>query len=247
LAFFDEPVWQLEDCIRGLATVADRVVVVDGRYARYEAPYDNSPQEQIDVIRQVAEDVGLDCDIYVPDDGPWAGQVEKRNFLMNHAAQDCDWFMAVDADHIWTGPRDTIRAELQRTPTHVDGLIVRMFTPSNPDRPIEKSAAGKWHSDHADRWLSPQRIFRSLPDVRVERFHWWYSAEKAGRRIWLWGGDRTRPHALMRDMRSPMVVEHRCLFREPLQIERNRVFCADRIAIVDETGQEDDVKAEAVA
>ena len=246
LCWFAEPLWQLEDCIRGMVTVADRVVAVDGGYRRYPGAAPSSDPEEADTIRRVAEEVGLDCDIYVPKE-IWPGQVSKRDFLMNHAARDTDWVMAADADHIWTGPRDVIRRELERTPASVDGLTVKMFTPANRSRPIEVSAAGKWHADHADKWLSPQRIFRSLPDVRVERFHWWYSAEKDGKRIWLWGGDRTRPHATMREMVAPMVVEHRCLFREPLQIERNREFCEDRVGIVAETGQEDDVQVEAVA
>lgn len=247
LAWYEEPVEQLVDCIRGLATVADKVVAVDGRYARYaEGSPAMSAPEQADAIQATAEEVGLDCDIYIPDvDEPWAGQVAKRSFLMNEAAKDCDWFMAVDADHIWKGPREQIRRELAKTPANVDGLLVPMFTPMNPGRPIEESAAGKWHADHADKWLSPQRIFRTFEDVQVERFHWWYSGVKNGERWWLWGGDRTRKHANVREMNAPMVVEHRCLFREPLQIERNREFCEDRIAIVNETGQEDELRVAA--
>ena len=246
VCWYDEPLSQLEDCIRGLTTVADKVVAIDGRYQRYAGDSASSPPEQADLIRDVARDVGLDCDIYIPTE-PFAGQVAKRSFSLQEGVPGSDFFMVADCDHIWSGPRDVIRRELERTPANVDGLTVKMFTPANRSRPMEVSAAGKWHADHADKWLSPQRIFRSLPDVRVERFHWWYSAEKNGKRIWLWGGDRTRPHATMREMAAPMVVEHRCLFREPLQIERNREFCEDRIAIVAETGQEDDVQVEAVA
>jgi len=246
VCWYDEPLHQLEDCIRGLPTVADKVVAVDGRYARYDGPTAASHPEQAELIRDVAAEVGLDCDIYIPEE-PFAGQVSKRSFSVEHGVQGCDWWMVADADHIWSGPRDKIRAELKRTPATVDGLTVKMFTPANPDRPIAESAAGKWHADHANKWLSPQRIFRAYDNVRVERYHWWYSAEKDGKRIWLWGGDHRRPQARMREMSAPMVVEHRCLFREPLQIERNREFCEDRIAIVAETGQEDDVQVEAVA
>jgi hypothetical protein len=155
--------------------------------------------------------------------------------------------MSVDADHIWSGPRTMIRAELEHTGSRIDGLEVQMFTPMNHSRALEQSAAGEWHKNHAGKTLSPQRIFRALPNMRVERFHWWCSGEKDGVRIWLWGGDDTRPHSRVDEMKSPMLVEHRCLFREPLQIERNREFCEDRIAIVAETGQEDDVQVEAIA
>jgi hypothetical protein len=250
LCWYDEPLWQLEDCVRGMTTLADRVVAVDGRYRRYDGPTTNSPPEQAAVIMETACEVGLECELYEADE-PWAGQVEKRSFLLQKATAGADptrdWFMAVDADHIWTGPRDLIRLEVSQAPDNIDGFTVPMFTPMNPDRPLDESAAGQWHKDHANRFLSPQRLFRSYPNVQVERYHWWYSATKNGRPIWLWGGDRKRGQASMREMQAPMLVEHRCLFREPLQIERNRDFCEDRIQIVNETGQEDDVLVGAVA
>lgn len=242
LCWFDEPLQQLEDCIRGLPTVADRVVAVDGGYARYPDTAAASPAEQAAVIRETAADVGLDCIIHVPDT-VWAGQVAKRSFTLQLATEDADWrsdwFMAVDADHIWTGPRELIRKELRMTHAHTDGLLVDMYTPSNNSRPIAVSAAGAWHAKHAGQLKSPQRIFRSHPGVRVERYHWWYSALKGNQRVWLWGGDKSLPSAKVVEMKSPMLVEHRCLFREPLQIERNRKFCEDRVAIVKRTGQED--------
>jgi len=250
LAWFDEPLWQLEDCVRGLPTIADRVVAVDGGYARYPSAAASSPEDQADTIRRVAAEVGLECEIHTPD-RLWAGQVEKRSFLLQKATEGADpardWFMAVDADHIWTGPRRLIRLEVEQAPANQDGFTVPMFTPMNPDRPLAESAAGEWHKQHADKFLSPQRLFRSYADVRVERYHWWYSAVKNGRRIWLWGGDRKLPQAAMREMQAPMLVEHRCLFREPKQIQRNREFCEDRVAIVAETGQEDDVNVEVAA
>lgn len=242
LCWFDEPLLQLEECIRGLPTVADRVVAVDGGYARYPGAKAASPTEQAEVIRQTANDVGLDCLIYVPEE-VWAGQVAKRSYTLQLTTHEqdpkTDWFMAVDADHIWTGERDKIRRELERTPQRYDGLTVKMFTPENTDRPIDVSAAGLWHKNHAGQFMSPQRIFRAYPDTRVERFHWWYSAQRNGHRVWLWGGDGSMDHARMGEMQAPFVVEHRCLFREPKQIERNRAFCEDRIKIVKNTGQED--------
>lgn len=256
LCWFDEPLWQLEDCIRGLPTVADRVVAVDGGYRRYPGAKAASPTEQADVIRKTAADVGLDCVIHVPTK-VWPGQVAKRTFTLQLATDGLhprhDWFMAVDADHIWSGPREDIRRELANASRRVDGFLVRMYTPQNPDRPLSRSAAGDWHAKHAGTYLSPQRIFRAYPDVRVEQFHWWYSAQKGNDRVWLWGGPsrvrtrrrmagppiKTYPQANMSRLQSKFLVEHRCLFRERKQIERNRAFCEDRISIVQKTGQED--------
>jgi hypothetical protein len=206
---------------------------------------------QAQVIAETAREVGLECEIHTPS-RLWNGQVEKRSFLLGKATEGMnpsrDWFMAVDADHIWHGPRYTIRWEIAHIPEDTDAITVPMFTPMNHARPLEESAAGEWHANHANKTMSPQRIFRSLPGVMVERYHWWYSAMKGGNRVWLWGGDQKRPHVKVREMQAPMLVEHRCLFREPLQIERNREFCEDRVKIVKATGQEDDVAAvEAVA
>lgn len=242
LCWFDEPLWQLEECIRALPTVADRVVAVDGGYRRYPGAEPASPSDQAEIIRETAAAVALECVIYTPK-RVWAGQVAKRSFTLQMATKRTDprrdWFMAVDADHIWKGEREKIRKELAAVRPDVDGLHVPMFTPVNRRRPLKKSAAGEWHENHAGKWLSPQRIFRSYPDARVEKFHWWYSAQSNGHRVWLWGGDRSLRHARMRKMQAPFMVEHRCLFREKKQIERNRAFCEDRISIVMRTGQED--------
>jgi len=221
--------------------VADRVVAVDGGYRRYPGAKAASPSDQADVIRKTAEEVGLECVMHIPKT-VWAGQVAKRSFMLqmatNGADLKTDWFMAVDADHIWSGTRSKIRSELAGVSPNIDGFHVKMFTPPNPNRDIEISAAGEWHANHAGTWLSPQRIFRSYP-TKVERYHWWYSAQKDGKKLWLWGGDRSAKVARMARMRSNFRVEHRCLFREEKQIVRNRMFCEDRVAIVEKTGQED--------
>ena len=48
--------------------------------------------------------------------------------------------------------------------------------------------------------------------------------------------------ASARKLAAPYLIEHRCLFRQPKQIERNREFCEDRVQIVNATKQEDDPK-----
>lgn len=244
LVWFDEPLDQLDACIRALPTVADRVVAVDGGYARYPGAAIRSPEDQEHTIREACEQAGLECVIHIPD-RLWAGQVEKRSFLLQKTVEGTDpardWFMAVDADHIWHGPRYSIRWELRSASPNVDAFEVDMFTPMNHDRPLEESAAGDWHANHADKLMSPQRLFRSFPGMLCERYHWWYSGLKRGTRVWLWGGDNSRPKAAVRKLEAPMLVEHRCLFREPKQIIRNREFCEDRVGIVKRTGQEDAV------
>lgn len=239
LAWFDEPLDQLDECVRALPVVADRLVAVDGGYSRYPGAKPSSPKNQADQIRATCREVGIDCVIHTPT-RIWAGQVQKRSHLLQLAADGSDWFLPIDADHILDGDRDDVRAELGSA--DVDVFSVDYFTPMNCDRPLEESAAVEWHRQIAGRTQEIPHFFRSLPCVRVERFHWWYSAVKDGERVWLYGGDRG-PRAAERKLRADYRVEHRCLFREPKQILRNRDFCEDRVTIVRETGQEDDLAA----
>ena len=241
LAWFDEPLEQLDECVRSLPVIADRLVAVDGGYSRYPGAKPKSPVSQAAQIRATAKDVGLDVVIHTPNK-LWAGQVEKRSFLLQQAAKGSDWFVPVDADHVLHGLRYTVRHEVENVGEEYDALTADLYTPMNWDRPLDESAAGEWHRDLAGEYTTIQNIFRCLPGLRVERFHWWYSALKDDRKIWLIGGD-TDPQArraAFYKLQAPYLIEHRCLFRKPKQIIRNRAFCDDRVAIVAETNQEDD-------
>ena len=84
-------------------------------------------------------------------------------------------------------------------------------------------------------------IFRALPGMRYERFHWWLSGLLDGRRVWLDGGDGSYPHPVRLAGVADYHVEHVCLRRTEAKILGNRAFCNDRMAVVQRTGQEDDV------
>lgn len=242
LAWFDEPLEQLDECVRSLPVIADRLVAVDGGYSRYPGAKAKSPAAQAAQIRKTAKDVGLDVVIHTPDK-LWAGQVQKRSFLIQQAALGSDWWVPVDADHVLHGVRSAIRHELKHLDAAFDAVVADLFTPMNHDRPLDESAAGKWHKDLADRYTRIPNVFRSFPELRVERFHWWYSGLRGGKRIWLMGGEEEGgPRAKLHIMEAPYLIEHRCLFRQPKQILRNREFCDDRVAIVNATKQEDDPK-----
>ena len=82
-------------------------------------------------------------------------------------------------------------------------------------------------------------IYRTLPLMRVEKFHWWYSAIKDGQRVWLWSADGNYPH-VKHDHMPDYEVEHRALMRTEEQIRLSRGFLNDREKVVRLTGQEDD-------
>lgn len=227
----------LDRCVRAMANVADRVVALDGAYARYPNATPRSSDDQVAAIRDAAKAVGLECQILQPD-RLWAGQVEKRCYLLAMASVGSNWVATVDADHVIHANRDEVRIVLRTL--SADALTVPYVTPVNPDRSMDESAVGDWHKIQVAEPQFIPHIWRALPGFRVERFHWWYSAIKGGERIWLWGGDGAYPSGVHQKMRRNYRIEHRTMMRTPEQIRLSRGFLNDRAEIVAKTGQEDD-------
>lgn len=242
LTWYDEPPDELRACVAAVGTVADRIVAVDGAYARYPDGRATSPLGQVRAIREAADAAGLDC-LIVQRNRLWAGQVEKRSFLLAAAAAGSDWVMVVDSDHIVHGDRASVVTLLLRTSEHA--IEVPYLYPENPDRPLGESAATLWAENLAGQVDKVPHFYRALPGLRVERFHWWVSALVGGDRHWIVANDTDDTYR--RESRAqlppgfPYHVEHRCLFRTRDKILGNRAFCNDRVMVVAQTGQEDDV------
>lgn len=237
LAWFDESLEDLDRCVRSLPVVADRLVAVDGGYARWPGAAASSPKQQAAQIRKTAKDVGIDVVVDVPK-RMWLGQVQKRSHLLTLAGKGSDWVAVVDADHILYGLRYSVRHELDQI-DDCDAVTVSYYTPMNYERPLKESAAGLWHESLAGDYALITTIFRALPELRVERFHWWYSALKGQQRHWVCAGDGSYPKVKVHQLHAPYFVEHRCLFRDTKHVLANREFCNDREKIVREHRQED--------
>lgn len=238
LPWWNERPEDLDACVRGMAGIADKVVALDGAYARYPEATPKSSAAEVAAIRDAAKDVGLECQILQPE-RLWAGQVEKRSYLLAMATVGSHWIATVDADHIiHVEDRELARRALRHVP--VDVVAVPYYTPANPERALEESAVGDWHVNQMGEPQMIPHLWRALPGFRVERFHWWYSAVKDGKRVWLWGGDSTYPESRSQTFRYGYTVEHRTMMRTPEQIRLSRAFLNDRAKIVAETGQEDD-------
>lgn len=241
MSYYDDDLALLDRCLRSLPLVADRLVVCDGRYARYmpDAPA-GSPPEHLTFIRSTCKEIGLPVTIDKPR-RVYAGQVEKRSRLLELASQGSDWIVGVDADHIFHGVQVSFRDELESLDEH-DAVDLTYFTPLNRSRPLKESAAGLWHESLAGDYAIITAVFRALPGLRVEDRHWWYSGLKNGKRVWVWGGDARYQRVKVHMLKAPMLIEHACLFRQPKHIMANREFCLDRERIVKLTGQEDAVE-----
>lgn len=241
LIWYDENPEDLEACVRGMAEIADWVVAVDGAYRRYPDAQVSSPPEQAETIRRVAAEVGLECIVHIPD-RLWAGQIEKRSFVLAEASKGTDWIAIVDTDWVIHADRAAARQELARLHLRgVDVVTVPLFTPSGDAQP-----ATNWHQRMAGTKSPIQHFFRPLPELRVETLHWYYSAVKKGQKVWMWHGRRRRGAARIPilpayALRSRYLIEHRTFQRDEKHILAGRAFCNDRELVLAATGQEDDV------
>jgi hypothetical protein len=237
ICWYDEPPDLLRRCVRSCAVIADRVVAFDGRYARWPGDSAQSRPEQADAIRAAAAEVGLEAIVEVPIDRPWAGQVEKRSALIARASEGSDWVQVVDADHVLVGDRKTVRQALSRATADVYEIPFR--TPYNPDRPLG-DAPHEWHREMAGQTVPEALLYRSLPEMRYERFHWWLSALKDGRRVWLWGFGEGEHLPAVPFPDPAYRIDHMALYRDEDHFMADRAFCNDREMVVQRTGQEDD-------
>jgi hypothetical protein len=234
LAWFDEPAELLAQAVTSAAVVADRVVAVDGGYRLRPGARGQSPKDQRDAISEAACECGIQAQSYIPRD-VWDGQVEKRNFMLDWACESADWVIPLDADWVFKGDPDAVRAEIAAATVPV--LRVPMFTPYDGSRPLEQVASTSWHEQLAGEWLDIDILVRVMPGLRVEKSHWGYSGEWNGERVNLWGCIGVYPDA-PRERSGTLMVEHRCFDRDLGRIEANRAYCLARDAEALETGAE---------
>lgn len=235
LAWYDEDPAILHRAVTSLSVVADRLIAVDGRWDYYPGHPTPSPKPQYDTIRKAARNVGLDLELHLRHEAqPWAGQVAKRNHMLALAAPGSDWVLPLDADWEFQGDRDTIRQQLATTTA--DAMRVAFHTPPNPDAPLHDVAATNWHANLAGRTVHEPLIYRNLPGLRIERYHWCYSAIKDGHRVSLWG-QQNYPQANTEDL-TGLRIDHHCLHRDERTILANRIYCDQRDAYAAQHGRE---------
>jgi hypothetical protein len=236
LIWWNELPEDLERCVRGMATIADRLVAVDGAYARYPGAGEPSDMKQWDAIDDTAHSVGLSPHGLFGKDRVWAGQVEKRSFALSTAARGSDWVAVFDSDWIASGDRKAARKELASFDDSIDVVSVPFYTP-----PSENKPATGWHEAVSDTQVQMPHLFRALPEMGVERYHWYVGARKGKEKVWMWGPRNEERRLLTpHDLEAPYQIEHRTLHRTEEQVRASRAFLNDRVLVVGWTGQEDD-------
>lgn len=236
LIWWNEPPDVLERCVRGIATVADRIVAVDGAYRRYPGATVRSSKEQEETIRDVAAEEGLGAVVIIPT-RLWAGQLEKRTFALQVAADGSDWIAQVDADWVASGDREAVRRELFTT--HHQVVNVRFCTPS-----ADTDFATNWHKRESGNCVRYPHFFRALKDIRVEERHWWISATYKGKRVWMQHSPRRLKMPLLPQLplKAPYRIDHLFTERSEEQVLAGRAFCNDRNMVMQLTGQEDHIE-----
>lgn len=235
LCWFDEPEELLHRCVTSAAAIADRVVAADGAYELVDDRAPTSPTSQRRAIERAAAAAGLALD-FLPA-RLWDGQVQKRDALLRASTADCgpdDFVLPLDADWVLHGDRQAVRAELEAATA--EQFRVQITQPRNGDR---DDYPHPWHRSRDGKTWRQELIFRVLGEMRLERLHWWYSGVRAdGTRVGMSGGSELYPRATLASLKADFLIEHRCMFRERKQLERNRVYCERRDAERELTGAE---------
>ncbi|HEX8751952.1 MAG TPA: hypothetical protein VF731_00925 [Solirubrobacterales bacterium] len=241
LSWYDEPLNLLTDAVLSLRGFCDRLIALDGAYAFTPDAEPASPPGQADAIRMAADAAGIDGVVVQPG-RLWAGQIEKRQYLFDLAAgPPADWLLIHDADHELDGDPVRFRAFLAGLPPDVVTIEAQYRTPAVAGRQLTP-----WHE-----WLTRETfftplLFRALPELRVERHHWWYSGLLQGERVALWGWDDSGGELDGAGLYPPgrheqtktFKVRHRCFERPEPLLARQRGLYAARADLVAAAGVE---------
>ncbi|MBO0676793.1 hypothetical protein JRC04_04875 [Mycolicibacterium sp. S2-37] len=219
LSWYDEDREWLADCVTSLAGFCDHLVAVDGAYAAFPGGKRASHSLQAGTISRAAADIGLNCTIHTPSevwDGPWGGEVAKRNFMFQLAksvteTHTGDWFFRIDADERITHCPSYVRDILQDIEEPVAEVLLWEDYPPQVAHYVGQGVS-----------QTPLRaLFRNVPYLRIEGAHWNVIAD----------GDLGPAYPLW-DLR----VEHRTGQRSP---ERQRLKSEYNALIPDIEGVED--------
>jgi len=230
LSWFDEPPELLRQCVRGASTICDRIVAADGAYDLVPGKKAVSPHSQRKAIEQTAGKCGMEVEFLRS--RIWAGQVEKRNAVLQVAKNGSDWVMTLDADWRISGDKIAIREQLRHFLANgYEEIAVNFVTPDDPSRPLEQKAANVWHIQQAGTQQHLSFIYRAMPKMEYRRNHWsLYCESEDGREVALFGALNRAGYGRAKTgvLTAPHTFEHLCLFRDKKHVERNSLYIMKR-------------------
>lgn len=162
LSFFDEDPSLLRECISRLAAIGvDQVVAIDG-------PYDLYPTEKIgssfDTTKAIIDSCGGKGkpDLIMRNKSGWEGnEVEKRNFMLEvalEAAEEGDWLLVVDSDHLWQESDSDLKTELASCRDDVHFAEVAFAESRLPSG--------------SPFWYEATLLMRAIPGMKYVGAHW---------------------------------------------------------------------------
>lgn len=175
LAWYDEPIGDLQAAVRSCSGVVDHVIAVDGRYRLFRPDSAAaSPVEQSTAIQESATGIGAACTIVRPVDA-WYSEGQKRTTMFRVAESlgvvFADWVIPVDADERLRCTKD-LRTILEST--SADRIAFRYVTP-DADMPADERSVTNAGTDTRSMMLT--RLLRLMPGMRVEPpTHWAFTA-----------------------------------------------------------------------
>lgn len=217
LAWYNEPAAQLYKCVSTAAQLADTIIAAEGPYAQYPHHGQRSNSVQHQAVTDAAHDAR--ATLVQTSRHEWEGQVAKRNHMMQQATRCAvEWVFPIDADEtIHECDTDTVRAELDTTTHHV--INVPRYTPPNGN-----ATPNSQPGETAGGTQTYPRIFRTLPGIRVENWHWHYVADTPHGPLTLWGPRHIHPCADTIDIEARLLFHHHQLYRTPEQRAANTEY-----------------------
>ena len=225
LSWFDESPDLLYRAVYSHATVCDEVVALDGRYALFRSPRDESSAEEYDAIHDAGRDAGITTLTVAPPgpwDGPKGGEVAKRAELFRLALErttDSDWLWIFDADVFL----DDVSAEWRDLLAASDRLaaLVELDDEVTGRRTLHTTA------------------FRALRGLTVADHHWHYHVP-GGPTLWDYEGLCVDPLDLGEEVR----IVHRPSNRDERRLAVRRRYYRERDRRGVENGLDDERRKE---
>ena len=234
-AFDESPSW-LAGTVASMARICDHLVYIDGRYSLYDDPRNRSNMEQHEAILETARGCDLSLTFHSIT-RTWKDEMEKRSHAFKLAELEAeafkDWYFILDADEILIDVPSSLKRDLKLIGDEGGAVCsAELYEVSDDQESEAKQKLGQMMSlDYTYSTVTP-RFWRAFPGMRVDAYHYHYSArDNFDRPVMLWGqqqdGGRVYneltgefSHLLRWEHLAGVRIENRCLKRSKKRMEK---------------------------